>query len=219
MVAPSLTGEYVRIDPLNVKEDVPLLWDALGGNDGTINERLKWYGMEDFESQQDLSKLLQSIEEPEGCCVNILRLASTNQIAGMASYIATVADHGVTEIGYVAHGPAMERSPASTEAHYLLAKHCFETMEYRRYEWKCDSNNIPSGNAALRYGFTFEGKFRQHRVTARNTNRDTHYYSMIDSEWPHRKHVFELWLSSSNFDANGQQKKKLQFFREQQQES
>ena len=130
----------------------------------------------------------------------------------MSSYIATRPDHGTTEVGYVAHGPAMARSPASTEAQFLLAQHAFETMGYRRYEWKCDSNNIPSGKAAMRYGFTFEGCFRQHVVTARGTNRDTNWYSLLDNEWPGRKRAMQAWLHPSNFDSKGKQKRRLEEF-------
>ena len=222
MYAPSLVGKYVRVDPLDVDRDAPLLWDALGGNnDGAINERLKWYGLPEFNHEKDLFQLLQQIEEPPGSCVNVFRMldekSNSNEIedamvAGMACYIATRAEHGTTEVGYVAHGLAMSQTPAATEAHYLLAKHAFDTMGYRRYEWKCNSQNLPSGASALRYGFSFEGCFRQHLVTAQGWNRDTNWYSMIDSEWPQRKAAMEAWLCPSNFDDSGKQKQRLQMF-------
>jgi RimJ/RimL family protein N-acetyltransferase len=217
----------VRTDPLNISKDVPLLWDALGGNDGSINERLRWYGLSDLNTPDDMARLLQAIQEPTGCCVNIFRLVDAsggtrasnddrdNPVVGMASYIGTSPEHGTTEVGYVAHGAEMEQTPAATEAHYLLAKHAFEVMGYRRYEWKCDSNNAPSNKAALRYGFSFEGCFRQHRVTAKGNNRDTHWYSMLDSEWPSRKQAMEAWLLPSNFaQPSGTQKQRLQDFQE-----
>lgn len=214
MSSPTLVGRFVRIDPLNLDEDIPMLWDALGGNEGTIIEHLKWYGLPELMSQEDLSKLLQSWQEPPGWCVNIFRLVSTNQVVGMASYMSTRSEHGSTEVGLVGHGRAMLRTPAATEAHYLLARHAFETMGYRRYEWKCDSLNGPSNRSAQRYGFTFEGCFRQHIVTARGNNRDTNWYSMIDSEWPQRKAAFEAWLDPSNFGPVGDQKKKLKDFQD-----
>mmetsp|Transcript_132448 Transcript_132448/g.197378 ORF Transcript_132448/g.197378 Transcript_132448/m.197378 type:complete len:240 (-) Transcript_132448:163-882(-) len=225
MASTALVGNYVRIDPLDLEndDDLVLLWDALGGNDGTINDRLKWWGVEDFNCVEDLSNILQRIQEPEGCCVNVFRMLpstednennSSGVVAGMASYIATSAENGSTEVGYVAHGAAMARSPASTEAHYLLAKHAFENFGYRRLEWKCDSKNDPSNRAAIRYGYTFEGKFRQHRVTAKATNRDTNWYSIIDSEWPDRKQAMESWLQPCNFDENGQQIQKLESFQQ-----
>ena len=210
--APSLVGTYVRVDPFDKDVDVPLLWDALGGNNGTINERLKWYGIPNLNNENDLLTLLTKIEEPVGCCVNVFRLIDSGDVAGMSCYIGTRPEHGSTEVGYVAHGHAMARSPASTEAQYLLAKHAFDTMGYRRYEWKCDSNNVPSNTAAKRLGFTFEGCFRQHVVTAKGTNRDTNWYSILDKEWIERKHSMEQWLNPTNFDENGLQQRRLQDF-------
>ena len=149
--------------------------------------------------------------------MNIFRLLPESKedggkVAGMASYLATRAEHGSTEVGYVAHGPDMARSPASTEVHYLLAKHAFDNMGYRRYEWKCNSSNLPSCNAAIRFGFTFKGCFRQHLVTAKGTNRDANWYSILDGEWPERKKAMEEWLEETNFDENGAQRRKLQDF-------
>jgi len=215
-IASPLVGRHVRVDPFCADRDIQPLWDALGGSPSKVNKRLRWYGMPDMSSEQDLTDVLESAQAPEGCLVTIFRLLGGEQeeiVAGMASYIATDRNHGTTEVGYVAHGEAMARTVAATEAHYLLAQHAFETMGYRRYEWKCDANNLPSANAALRYGFTFEGRFRQHRVTAKGTNRDTNWYSIIDEEWPHRKAAMEGWLDPSNFDESGQQKRKLESFR------
>ena len=95
--------------------------------------------------------------------------------------------------------PALQRTPLATEAHYLLARYAFEELGYRRYEWKCDSLNAASRRAALRFGFTFEGIFRQHMII-KGRNRDTAWFSMLDSEWPARKRNFERWLAPDNFD-------------------
>lgn len=116
--------------------------------------------------------------------------------------------HGSVEIGYVAHGLEMTQSPASTEAHYLLAKHVF-SHGYRRCEWKCDSSNRPSTEAALRLGFQFEGTFRQHRVLWDRKNRDICWYYMLDCVWPQRRAEFEVWLSNDNFDSTGKHLKQL----------
>ena len=110
----------------------------------------------------------------------------------------------VIEVGGVVYSPAMQRTPLATEAQYLLARYAFETLGYRRYEWKCDTLNAASRRAALRFGFTFEGILRQHQI-AGGRNRDTAYYSMLDSEWPARKLSFERWLSPQNFTADGRQ--------------
>jgi RimJ/RimL family protein N-acetyltransferase len=114
----------------------------------------------------------------------------------------------VVEVGHIVYSPALQRTPLATEAQYLLARYVFETLGYRRYEWKCNALNAPSHRAALRYGFVFEGILRQHMI-AKARNRDTTYFSMLDSEWPARKAAFERWLAPENFDRDGRQKTKL----------
>ena len=116
--------------------------------------------------------------------------------------------HRVIEVGSILYTPALQRTPAATEAQYLIARHVFETLGYRRYEWKCNDLNAPSKRAALRLGFAFEGLFRQHMIV-KGRNRDTAWYSMLDREWPHRKAAFEAWLAPSNFDEAGRQKTSL----------
>jgi len=111
----------------------------------------------------------------------------------------------VIEVGHVLYSPALQRTPLGTETQYLLARYVFETLGYRRYEWKCNALNAPSWRAALRYGFTYEGTFRQH-IIAKGRNRDNAWFSMLDSEWPARKLNFERWLAPENFDSEGRQK-------------
>jgi RimJ/RimL family protein N-acetyltransferase len=111
----------------------------------------------------------------------------------------------VVEIGSIVYSPALQRTPLATETQYLLARYVFETLGYRRYEWKCDALNGASRRAALRFGFTFEAVFRQHMITKGHT-RDTAWFSITDSEWPARKSNFERWLTPDNFDNEGQQK-------------
>jgi RimJ/RimL family protein N-acetyltransferase len=103
----------------------------------------------------------------------------------------------------------LRHTPLATEAQYLLMRYAFEALRYRRYEWKCDSLNAPSRRAAERFGFTFEGVFRQHMII-KNRNRDTAWFSVTDVEWPRLKRAFERWLASENFDEEGRQKKKLE---------
>jgi RimJ/RimL family protein N-acetyltransferase len=110
----------------------------------------------------------------------------------------------VIEVGHVLYSPALQRAPLGTEAQYLLARYAFETLGYRRYEWKCNALNAASRRAALRYGFVFEGVLRAHMI-GKGRNRDTAFYSMLDSEWPARKAAFEHWLAPENFDAQGRQ--------------
>jgi RimJ/RimL family protein N-acetyltransferase len=118
--------------------------------------------------------------------------------------------HGVIEIGSILWGPAIARSRIATEALYLFAAYAFDTLGYRRFEWKCNDINEPSKRAALRFGFTFEGVFRHHMV-AKGRNRDTAWFAVIDSDWPRLKAGYEAWLQPNNFDKAGQQRSKLAF--------
>jgi len=110
----------------------------------------------------------------------------------------------VIEIGHILYTPALQRTCAATEAMYLMAKYAFDGLGYRRYEWKCNSHNEPSKRAAKRYGFAYEGTFRQHMII-KGRNRDTAWFSMLDSEWPERRAAFERWLDPANFDSDGRQ--------------
>jgi RimJ/RimL family protein N-acetyltransferase len=128
--------------------------------------------------------------------------------AGYCSLMRIEPAHRVIEVGNILYLPHLQRTPAATEAMYLMARYVFEELGYRRYEWKCDSQNAPSRRAALRLGFTFEGIFRQHMIV-KGKNRDTAWYSMLDTEWADRKRAFEEWLDPANFDAEGRQRTKL----------
>ncbi len=113
-------------------------------------------------------------------------------------------EHGVIEIGGIYWGPAIARTRIATEALFLHARYVFDDLGYRRFEWKCNDLNAPSKAAALRFGFTFEGVFRQHMIV-KGANRDTAWFSMLDSEWPAIRARFERWLNPANFDADGSQ--------------
>ena len=121
------------------------------------------------------------------------------------------APNRVIEIGGIMYTPPMQRTPGATEAQYLLASYVFDELGYRRYEWKCNAFNAPSRSAAVRFGFTFEGIFRQHMII-KGRNRDTAWFAMLDSEWPARKAACERWLSPDNFDREGRQKRRLSEF-------
>ncbi|HEY2599044.1 MAG TPA: GNAT family protein [Candidatus Dormibacteraeota bacterium] len=127
---------------------------------------------------------------------------------GMASYLRIKPEHGVIEIGHIWFAPELQRTRKATEAIFLLAKTAFDDLGYRRLEWKCDSQNVPSRRAADRFGFIFEGIFRQHMIV-KGRNRDTAWFSMTDSEWPVRKAAFEAWLAAENVDAAGRQRLRL----------
>jgi RimJ/RimL family protein N-acetyltransferase len=141
-----------------------------------------------------------------------LFLAVAENVSGRAAGYAALmridsADRCI-EVGNILFTPRLQQTTGATEAMYLLARHVFEDLQYRRYEWKCNALNAPSRRAALRLGFTFEGIFRQHMIV-KGRNRDTAWFSMLDSEWPARKASFERWLDPANFDAAGRQKESL----------
>jgi RimJ/RimL family protein N-acetyltransferase len=132
----------------------------------------------------------------------------TEIAAGYASFMRMEPAQGVIEVGNILLSPSLQRTTAATEAMYLMASHVFDHLGYRRYEWKCNALNLPSRRAAQRLGFTFEGIFRQHMVI-KGRSRDSAWFSMLDSEWPARKHAFEAWLAPANFDESGKQRKAL----------
>jgi RimJ/RimL family protein N-acetyltransferase len=133
--------------------------------------------------------------------------ASSGRATGIASYLRIDPEQGACEVGHLAFSPLLQRTPAATEAMYLMMRNVFE-LGYRRYEWKCNALNEPSCRAALRLGFRFEGVFRQAMVS-KGRNRDTAWYSIIDSEWPAIAEAYERWLAPGNFDSDGQQRTPL----------
>lgn len=133
---------------------------------------------------------------------------ATGKAVGVASYLRIDQAHGVIEVGHLNYSPLLQRSPASTEAMFLMMRHVFDDLGYRRYEWKCNALNAPSKAAAVRLGFIYEGTFRQARVD-KGRNRDTAWYSIIDGEWPRLKTAFEIWLAPENFGSDGRQKSSL----------
>ena len=131
------------------------------------------------------------------------------EAAGFASFHPINPLHGVVEISGVLWGRRLQRSTAATEAVHLMAAHAFEDVGYRRLEWKCDSFNEPSRKAAARFGFTYEGRFRQHMVT-KSRNRDTDWFSITDAEWPDLRARTQRWLDPANFDEHGTQRRRLE---------
>jgi len=129
---------------------------------------------------------------------------ATGVAVGHATYLRIDPANRVIEVGHILYTPALMRTRGGTEAMYLMARHVFEVLGYRRYEWKCNALNAPSRRAALRYGFRFEGIFRHHMIV-KGRNRDTAWFSMLAEEWPQRAVAFESWLSPANFDAEGRQ--------------
>lgn len=133
---------------------------------------------------------------------------STGRAEGRQALMRIAPEHGVIEIGSILWGPAVARTRIATEALYLFAAYAFDTLGYRRFEWKCDAANAPSRRAAHRFGFTFEGIFRSHMVV-KGRNRDTAWYSITGDEWPKIAAGMKRWLAAENFDAAGRQKRPL----------
>lgn len=206
----SVTGRYVMIEPFQREAHEAALWAALGGPG--INELIRFFPNGPYETASQIGGWLAA-NAKAGMVVNIFRDRRSGDVVGMASLMRADPANGVIEVGSVAHGAAMTRTPLSTEAHYLLARHVFEDLGYRRYEWKCHNENEPSKVTAIRLGFTFEGVFRQH-IVSKGANRDTAWFSMIDGEWPDLRNAFDAWLDPTNFEPDGRQKRRLEEIRQ-----
>jgi RimJ/RimL family protein N-acetyltransferase len=200
----TLEGRYVKLVPLDPSTHSADLWHAACApeHDGL------WQYLFDGPYRERAAfdaALVRKASSEDPLFFAILDLA--RRAVGLASYMRIEPTHRVIEVGSILYTPALRRTTGATEAMYLMARHVFEDLRYRRYEWKCDVRNQPSRAAALRLGFTFEGIFRQHMIV-KGQNRDTAWYSMLDSEWPARKADFERWLHPSNF-IDGTQKTPL----------
>ena len=206
----SVTGRYVMLEPFQRDVHENALWQALGGPG--VNDLIRYFPNGPYETAGELGQSLEA-NVRNGVVVTIFRDRRTGDVVGMASLMRADPANGVVEVGAVAHGAAMARTPMSTEAHFLMARHVFEDLDYRRYEWKCHNENAASKITANRLGFQFEGVFRQH-IVSKGGNRDTAWFSIIDGEWPPLKRAFEAWLDPSNFDPGGQQKKRLEEIRQ-----
>ncbi|MGH7043901.1 MAG: GNAT family N-acetyltransferase [Acetobacteraceae bacterium] len=130
------------------------------------------------------------------------------QAQGVAAYMRIDRGNGVVEVGNINYAPRLQRTPAATEAMFLMLRRAFEELGYRRYEWKCDNLNAPSRAAAERLGFRYEGTFVQ-AVVYKGRNRDTAWFSIIDTEWPAVRAGFMHWLAADNFDPAGRQRRSL----------
>jgi len=202
----ALEGRMVTIAALDPEVHAEALYDSTHGQG---KEQLWLYMSEGpFPDRASFdAKLRQKAVSEDPLFFAILDKAS-GQAAGYAAYLRIEPAHRCIEVGSILYTPAFQRTPAATEAMYLMARHVFEDLGYRRYEWKCDTLNARSRRAALRLGFSFEGIFLQHMII-KGRNRDTAWFAMLDSEWPARRANFERWLAPSNFDAAGRQKVSL----------
>jgi RimJ/RimL family protein N-acetyltransferase len=205
--AVTLTGQWVTLEPLSAAKHTHHLWRAVHGHD----EVWTWLADGPYPSEEALAEALKSKETGAAARFFAIVPASLGVAVGYASLMRMDPANGVIEVGNILYSPSLQRTPAATEAMYLLARYVFEELGYRRYEWKCNALNLPSRRAAERFGFTFEGIFRQHMIV-KGKNRDTAWFAMLDSEWLERKRVFEAWLAAKNFGADGQQRRSLGSF-------
>jgi RimJ/RimL family protein N-acetyltransferase len=199
----TLAGRFCRIERLNSKHHGSSLWEAVKGQD----ELWTYMRCGPFADEEAFGKFMH---EREACAIRTAYAVVDAQGAAQGSFclMEIRPDMRVIEMGSVFYAPSMQKSALGTEAQYLMMKYVFEMLGYRRYEWKCNALNLKSRKAALRYGFTFEGVFRQDAIV-KGRNRDTAWFSIIDKEWPMLKKNFERWLAADNFDGNGRQKTKL----------
>jgi RimJ/RimL family protein N-acetyltransferase len=199
-----LEGQYVRLEPLEKRHAADIL--AVSTMDGGA-ERYRWLFS---DAPRDLAEMEARIAA--GNAGPDLAVAIVDKMSGKAlgqqSWMRIRPEHGSIEIGGVYWGLPMARSRLATEALHLFARHAFDDLGYRRFEWKCNNRNEPSKAAATRFGFTFEGIFRQDMII-KGESRDTAWFSMIDSEWPALRAEYERWLAPDNFDAAGAQKTRL----------
>ena len=196
-----LIGHFCRLEPLNASSHTDLLFAANSADQQGRMWTYLPYGP--FETPQAYRAWMESLCTGDDPLFFAIIDARSGRPVGVASYLRIDPANGVIEIGHLAYSPSLQRTTAATEAMYLMISHVF-ALGYRRCEWKCNALNAPSCAAALRLGFTFEGIFRQAAVV-KGRNRDTAWYSIIDSEWPDRRIAFERWLAPGNFDALGRQ--------------
>src|SRR6266516_717316 len=194
--------------PARAPERVPIhgedLFAAAAGADGT------WYYLPygPFPTRSAFGAWLQQHAGTQDPLAFAIIDREAGAARGIATFMSIVPEHGVIAIGLIGISPMLQRSRQSTEAIFLMSRDAFDVLGNRRLEWKCDAANEASRRAAERFGFVFEGVFRQHRVV-KARNRDTAWYSILDSEWPSRRAAFEAWLSPENFDAQGRQLRSL----------
>jgi RimJ/RimL family protein N-acetyltransferase len=199
----TLEGRYGRVERLAPDHDAAL-WEAVKGHDQI------WTYMSTYGPFADAAAFSQwiggrvKLDDPYSYAI----VDRSGRALGIATLMEIRPAMRVIEVGHIVYSPALMRTRLGTEAQYLLARYAFETLGYRRYEWKCNALNAGSRRAALRYGFVHEGIFRQHLI-AKGRNRDNAWFSMLDGEWPARKAAFERWLAPENFDADGKQRLSL----------
>jgi len=200
-----LVGRWCRLEPLDLARHGESLFEASMAPGA--EERFRWL-FEIPRPRADFDAWLQKASAEQDPLFFAVVDAATGRAEGRQALMRITPEHGVIEIGHILWGPRMARTRIATEALFLAARHVFDDLGYRRFEWKCNSRNEPSRRAALRFGFQFEGIFRQHMVQ-KGKSRDTAWFGMTDGDWQQLKPGYESWLAPANFDAAGQQRLSL----------
>jgi RimJ/RimL family protein N-acetyltransferase len=198
-------GRFVTLEPLALKHAEALWANTKGPERDPI-----WDYMPDgpFADEATFQAFIHTKSGSADPMFWAILDRASGEAQGYATLMRIEPTHRVIEVGNILFSPAMQRTPGATEAMYLLARIVFDDLGYRRYEWKCNALNAPSRAAAARLGFTFEGIFRQHMIV-KGRNRDTAWFSMLDTEWPACRAAFEHWLAPENFDQWGKQRQSL----------
>jgi RimJ/RimL family protein N-acetyltransferase len=202
-----IRGSHVLVRPVDAATDAEPLYAV---SHPPAGDAAIWTYLPDgpYESADDLRRMLEWAETSDDPMFFTLAALPGERPLGIASYLRITPDHGVVEIGHIWFGSPLQRTTAATEAIYLLARHIFDDLGYRRLEWKCNALNAASRRAAERFGFTFEGVFRNAQVV-KGRNRDTAWYAITDDDWPAIRRGFEAWLAPENFDDAGRQRRSL----------
>jgi RimJ/RimL family protein N-acetyltransferase len=202
-----LEGRLVIAEPLDPEQHAAPLFQA---SHETAEARRIWDYLPDgpFENLSGFEAWLGAMTANPDRCVFAFRDKPSGRAGGMATYLDIRPPHGAIEVGYIWFAPSVQRTPWATEALFLMLRHAFDDLKYRRMQWRCNALNEKSRAAALRLGFTYEGLFYQHMVV-KGYNRDTAWYSILDSEWPRIRANLEAWLAPANFDEQGRQKQSL----------
>lgn len=198
-----LIGRYAELEALDPDQHAALLFQAFEGHDRVWDYMP--YGP--FSAAALYHRWVRETVQQNDPLFYAIRNLETGQWEGVASFLRIDPANGTIEVGHINFSPALQQTRAGTEAIFLMMQWVFSNG-YRRFEWKCNALNIGSRRAAQRYGFSYEGVFRQ-AVISKGRNRDTAWFAMIDKEWPALKAAFEAWLDPSNFDAEGRQREKL----------
>jgi len=201
-----MEGQYCRLEPLDVEQHAESLFTANALD--ASGERWTYLPYGPWERLEDYRAWVAEMAAKDDPVFFAIVDRERGEATGVASYLRIDPANGAIEVGHLAYSPLLARTRAATEAMYLMMARAFDELGYRRYEWKCDSHNHPSRNAAARLGFWYEGTFRQ-AVVYKGRNRDHYWLSITDEEWPALKAGFERWLEPSNFDAEGRQRTRL----------